>query len=47
MTEKDKDRLSNIMAFGRDIETNPFMTKDDSTPEPVIEMDRFDECKFV
>jgi hypothetical protein len=42
-TEKDKERFSNIMAFGRDIEQNPFIIEDDSIPEPEVVMDRFDE----
>lgn len=46
LTEKDKDRLANIMAFGKDLEQMPFNTKQESSsPEPEPEIDRFDECK--
>ena len=36
------------MAFGQDLETLPFKNeKEESSPEPEPEMDRFDECKSL
>jgi hypothetical protein len=48
VTDKDKDRLAHIMAFGKDLATMPFNTEpEDSSPEPEPELDRFEECMIL
>ena len=48
VTDKDKDRLAHIMAFGKDLNTMPFKTeKEESSPEPEPELDRFEECMIL
>ena len=48
VTDKDKDRLAHIMSFGKDLNTMPFKTeKEESSPEPEPELDRFEECMIL
>lgn len=46
MTDKEKDRLANIMAFGTDIEKLNLQTKKEESEDEIEykEIDRFEEC---
>ena len=49
VTDKEKDRLANLMAFGKDLEkmqkASAYQDDEDSA-EPVAEKDRFEECRL-
>lgn len=51
MTEKEKDRLANLMAFGKDFEkmkkAATYQEDEYDDVEPVVEKDRFEECKLI